>query len=233
MLTSRIQRPTHRPSPAELDAAATRFLAEAEGVKCSTVRNRGWRSVIQQGASWEALAFLGTKETFEEDLDLGIIAASPFRDSVAPGNPARALDRDEWNAILSLAPLDLQDRDVLILSAQVEGKNAEKIGEQVGLSGRRVRQIQDRLAAWAGANLDPATRAAHLDDPLPMGVVVPRRPPTRRGRKARGAAPRPPRFLVLAPHTPAPSRPRRPSRPRVRRPRWVEPGQLDCFEEAA
>ena len=247
MLTSRIQLSTHhRPtSPAEmaaLDAAATAFLAEAEGKKPSTVKNRDWRKTIHQGPSWDALAYLGAKtesdpEQFEKHgADLGIIAGSAIRtadDRPAPGNPARALDRDEWNTILSLAPLDLRDRDVLILSAQIEGKNAKKIGEQVGLCGRRVRQIQDRLAAWAGENLDPKRLAAHLDDPLPMAVVVPRRPPSRRGRKRLGAQPRPPRHLTLTPHIPEPPRPPRPYRPRVRRPRYMDPAQLDFLQQAA
>ena len=238
MLTSRIQRPTHRPSPAELDVAATRFLAEAEGVKSSTIRNRSWRNVLRQGPSWEKMSYLETKtDDPETDLGMGIVGGNAFRtadDRPAPGNPARALDCNGWNAIRVLAPMDLPDMDVLTLSSQSRfGRgHAEAIGKAIGLSGRMVRKIQDRHVAFS-KTLDPAALIAALDAPLPDGVVVPKRAPSRRGRKARGAAPRPPRFLVLAPHTPAPSRPRRPSRPRVRRPRWVEPGQLDCFEEAA
>lgn len=244
MLTSRIQRPTTpRLSPAALEAAATAFLAEAEGKKASTIRNRGWRSVIQQGPSWEKMSYLGTKTDDEEifddtGFDLGIVAASPWRDTVARGNPGRALDRNGWNAIRVLAPFDLPDRDVLEASAsQIGGRGqAKAIGKAVGLSDRMVRIIQDRHAAWAAENLDPAALVAALDAGLPPDdVVVPRRVPSRRGRKPRGAQqPRSPRFLVLAPHTPAPSRPRRPYRPRVRRPRFVDFRQMNFlgFEEA-
>ena len=253
MLTSRIQHPTApRLSPAALDAAATAFLAEAEGVKSSTIRNRDWRNIINQGPSWEALAYLGTKtddpETFDDaGIDLGIVAGNAFRTfggRPAPGNPARALDCNGWNAIRVLAPPDLPDSDVLTLSSQARFGcgQAEEIGKAVGLSGRMVRKIQDRHVALS-KTLDPAALVAALDAPLPDGVVVPRRAPSRRGRKARRAAPRPPRhcpphggFLALAPHTPEPPRPPRPYRPRVRRPRYVDPGQLDffgCFEEAA
>lgn len=236
MLTSCIQRPrAPRLSPAALDAAATAFLADAEGVKCSTVRNRGWRSVIQQGPSWEKMSYLGTDpETFEDNgTDLGIVAASPWRDTAAPGNPARALDRDEWNAILSLYPSGLPDRDVLILSSQIEAKNAKKIGEQVGLSGRRVRQIQDRIAAWTRAHLDPAAIVAHLDDPLPTEKVK-RRPPSRAGRKPKGGAPKKmPRFLVLVPREVEPPKPQRTYKPRKPRTWAATPGQLDMWEVAA
>ncbi len=238
MLTSRIQRPTHRPSPTELDAAATAFLAEAEGVSSRVIKNRDWRQRIHQGPSWDALAFLQTdRETFDDNgNDLGIIAASPFRDAVVRGNPARSLDRYQWNAIRVLAPHDLPNHDVLTLSASLGfgGRgSAKRIGRVVGLSDRMVRKIQDRHAAWAAENLDPAALVAALDAGLPPDdVVVPRRPPSRRGRKARRAPPRPPRFLTLAPHIPEPPRPRRAFRPRARRPRWVDPNQLNFLEAA-
>jgi hypothetical protein len=241
MLTSRIQRPAApRLSPAALDAAATAFLAEAEGIKASTQKNRDWRSVIHQGPSWEALAYLGTKtndpEPFEDTgIDLGIVGGNAFRttdDRPAHGNPARTLDRDAWNAIRILAPADLPDHDVLTISAQMGRGQANEIGRAVGLSGRMVRKIQDRHVAFS-RTLDPAALIAALDAPLPDGVVVPRRAPSRRGRKARRAAPRPPRFLALVPHTPAPSRPPRPYRPRTRRPRFVDPNQTDMWEVAA
>ena len=236
MLTSRIQLPrAPRLSPAAIDAAATAFLAEAEGVKASTQKNRDWRNVINQGPSWEALAYLGAKTNDDDpEKDLGIGAGSAFRtadDRPAPGNPARALDCNGWNAIRVLAPPDLPDSDVLTLSSQSRfGRGqAEEIGKAIGLSGRMVRKIQDRHTAWAGANLDPLALAAHLDDPLPTGVV-PRRAPSRRGRKAR-LAPRP--VLALVPHTPTPPRTPRPYRPRTRRPRYVDPLQTDMFQEAA
>lgn len=245
MLTSRIQRPTApRLSPAALEAAATAFLAEAEGKKASTVRNRDWRNIINQGPSWDALAFLGTKtddpDHFDNNgIDLGIVDGNAFRtadDRPAPGNPARALDANGWNAIRILAPTDLPDRDVLTLSSQTKfsGRGqANEIGQAIGLSGRMVRKIQDWHMAWATENLDPAALVAALDAPLPDGVVVPRRAPSRRGRKRMGAPPRPPRFLTLVPHTPEPARPPRPYRPRASRRRFVDPGQLDFLQQAA
>ena len=240
MLTSIQQRPHTPPrlSPAALEAAATAFLAEAEGKKRSTIRNRGWRSVIQQGPSADALAFLGTdQETLEDnEKDLGIVAGGVFRtadDRPAPGNPARALDCNGWNAIRVLAPPDLPDSDVLTLSSQSRfGRGqAEEIGKAIGLSGRMVRKIQDWHVAFS-KTLDPAALIAALDAPLPDGAVVPRRAPSRRGRKRMGAPPRPPRFLVLAPHAPAPPRAPRPYRPRARRARWVDPGQIDFLQAA-
>ena len=242
MLTSRIQQHHTAPrlSPAALEAAATAFLAEAEGKKASTVRNRDWRNIINQGPSADALLWNGRDPKTLEDngTDLGIEAGGVFRtagDRPAPGNPARAFDCNFWNAIRILAPTDLRDMDVLTLSSQTKfsGRGqANAIGQAVGLSGRMVRKIQDWHVAFS-KTLDPAALIAALDAPLPDGAVVPRRAPSRRGRKRMGAPPRPPRFLVLAPHAPAPPRAPRPYRPRARRARWVDPGQIDFFEEAA
>ena len=243
MLTSIQQRPhTPRLSPAALDAAATAFLAEAEGVKSSTIRNRDWRSIIHQGPSADALAYLETKtddqDTFDDNgNDLGITGGNAFRtadDRPAPGNPARALDCNGWNAIRVLAPPDFPDMDVLTLSSQSRfGRGqANEIGKAVGLSGRMVRKIQDRHVAFS-KTLDPAALIEALDAALPDGVVVPRRAPSRRGRKRMGAPPRPPRFLTLVPHTPEPARPPRPYRPRASRRRFVDPGQLDFLQQAA
>ena len=243
MLTSRIQRPrAPHPSPAELDATAAAFLAKAEGVKCSTIRNRSWRSVINQGPSADALLWNGRDPgTFEDnESDLGIVAGGVFRtadDRPAPGGVARSLDRNGWNAIRVLASADLPNRDVLEASAgKIGGRGQSKaIGKAVGLSDRMIRKIQDRHASWAAENLDPAALIAALDAPLPPDdFVVPRRAPSRAGRKRAGAPPRAPRFLVLAPHIPEPPRPRRrPYRPRARRPRFVDPRQMNFFEEAA
>lgn len=237
-LTSRMQHPrAPRLTPAALEAAATAFLAQAEGVKCSTVSNRGWRSVIKQGPSADALVFLGTdQETLvDNEKDLGIVAGGVFRtadDRPAPGNPARSLDRYQWNAIRVLAPHDLPNHDVLTLSASLGfgGRgSAKRIGRVVGLSDRMVRKIQDRHAAWAAENLDPAALVAALDAGLPRDdMVVPRRTPSRRGRKARLAV-RP--VLTLVPNIPEPARPRQPYRPRARPPRWVDPLQTDMFQD--
>lgn len=234
MLTSRIQRPaTPRLSPAALDAAATAFLAEAEGKKASTIRNRSWRSVIQQGPSADALAWRIAQTEAETDTDTDdtatIISGSAFRsdsDRRRPGGPARGVDSNLWNAIAILAPRDTPDHDVLTLSARYGIGESKKIGKKLGITPRRVRQIQDRLWPWARKTFTMAEIMAHLDDPITTKAVVPRAP-SRRGRKAR------PRFLVLAPHTPAPPHPPRPYKPRARRPRWVDPLQTDMFQEAA
>ena len=239
MLTSRIQHTTPRLSPAALEAAATAFLAEAEGVSARVIHNRGWRAVIQQGPSADGLLWNGRDpETFEDnENDLGIGAGGVFRtadDRPAPGNFARSLDRYQWNAIRVLAP-HIPDRDVLTLSASLEfgGRgSAKRIGAGLGLSGRMIRKIQDQHAEYAKKHLDPAALIAALDADLPPDdVVVPRRAPSRRGRKPRGA----PISLVLAPQTPAPPPPRaRAPRPcRARPGRGVCPGQISFFDSAA
>ena len=241
MLTSIQQRPhTPRLSPAALEAAATAFLAEADGIKASTIRNRSWRNVIQQGPSWEKMSYLGTdQETFDDNgMDLGITGGNAFRtadDLPAPGNPGRAFDCNFWNAIRILAPTDLRDMDVLTLSSQTKfsGRGqANEIGKAVGLSGRMVRKIQDWHVAFS-KTLDPAALVAALDADLPPDdLLVPRRAPSRRGRKRAGAPPRPPRFLTLVPHTPESPRPPRPYRSRAARRRFVDPGQLDFLQAA-
>ena len=151
----------------------------------------------------------------------------------APAAPARLLDRDAWNAILGAAPTDLKHRDVLVASAQHGAGATAAIAAVVGITIRHTRNCQNWLLAWAREHLEESDIAARLDDPITTEAVV-RRPLSRAGRKRKGAPPRPPRFLVLAPHTPAPSCPRRPYRPRVRRPRFVDFRQMNFlgFEEA-
>ncbi len=144
-------------------------------------------------------------------------------DKVYPGGPARALDCDEWNAIHVLAPSDLPDHDVLTLSAKYGRGESVKIGKEVGLSGRRVRQIQDWQSEWADTHLTRADRDAHLDDPLPTEEVK-RRPLSRAGRKPKRLATP---ILMLAPRVPLP--PKAPRRVASRRPRrrFVDPRQCD------
>ena len=167
--------------------------------------------------------------------DLWFAVANPFCTDTkrAQGGPARLLDKNAWNAILALYPLDGPDRDVLVASAQCGAFASKQIGMMVGLSERRVRGIQDQKLQSALKNLTAADLRAHRDDPITTEAVV-RRTSSRAGRKARGAPPRPPRRLTLAPQTPAPSCPRRPYRPSVRRPRFVDPRQMNFlgFEEA-
>lgn len=247
MLTSRIQRAhTQRPSPweggttpAELEAAADQLLAEADGVSVATIRNRDWRDTLGQGPSYEALVWHAQNREKEEDVDeslfdeLVMVVASAFRSGgpAARGGPARALDRDTWNAIYSLYPWDGPDRDVLILSAQYGPGESEKIGAILGISGRRVRQIQDQLLAWAKTNLAPAQIDAHLDDPITTERVK-RRPPSLAGRKPKATATRVPRFLTLAPVVAGPERAPRPYRPRRPCPRFLDPNQTNFWEAA-
>ncbi len=162
------------------------------------------------------------------DTGLGFATANPFCTDtrVARGGPARNRDRNAWNAILSLAPSNLPYRDVLVLSAQWGRGESKRIGEVVGLSGRRVRQIQDWLLRWALKNLTAADLRAHRDDPITQEQVA-RRVPSRAGRK-----PRRPR-LVLVPKMAGPSRTPRPYKPRRPRGRWVDPAQADMFLEVA
>lgn len=243
MLTSRIQHPHTSPAapwaggttPAELEAAADRLLAEADGVSVATIRNRDWRDTLGQGPSYEALAWHAQNREKEEDADeslfdeLGMVVASSFRSGgpVARGGPARALDRDTWNAIHALYPLDGPDRDVLTLSACYGRGESETIGKILGISGRRVRQIQDRHLAWAKANVSPSEILEHLDDPITTEVVA-RRSPSRAGRK-----PRRPPALVLVPKVVELPRIHRHYKPRRPRPRVADPGQVDMFDMAA
>ncbi len=153
----------------------------------------------------------------------------------APLAPARLLDRDAWNAILGAAPRDLQNRDVLIASAQCGRGEAAAIADMVGISVRQVRNCQDALLAWTRANLTEAAIAAHLDDPITRETVT-RRPPSRAGRKPRRA----PAIMgvvvdLWGHHQSQPLRrgrgpDRGPRRPRVRP---VCEGQLSFFDIAA
>lgn len=152
---------------------------------------------------------------------------------VRRGAPARGVGGDVWNAICSLYPCGGPWRDVLILSAQHGAGASEKIGEMLGLSGRRVRRIQDNLLAWAAAHLDPAQIRDHLDDPITKEQVA-RRTPSRAGRTPKAVAGRVPRVLVLVERVATPPRTPRPykqPRPRAPRRRFVDPNQTDMFTD--
>ena len=235
MLAPRVARPTP-PSvwaggttPAALEKEADRLLAVAEGVEVEVIQNRKWRKRIVQGPSFETLARLAAEHEDETDTPFDVVGSNAFRSGTRRrGGAARGIDIDEWNAILSLAPLALPDRDVLILSAQHGPGESEKIGAILGISGRRVRQIQDQLLAWAKTNLAPAQIDAHLDDPITREAVA-RRSPSRAGRKPKGAPARIPRFLTLAAMMAGPEKERRPYKPRKPRVRPVCEGQM-AFE---
>ena len=138
--------------------------------------------------------------TPSDPIGLGFATAEAFCTDTkrARGGPARAMDRNAWNAILALYPLDGTDRGVLVASAQCGAWASKQIGTMVGLSGRRVRGIQDQKLQWALANLTAADLRAHRDDPITTERVTPRAP-SLAGRKPKKAiATRIPRFLVLA-----------------------------------
>ena len=152
-------------------------------------------------------------------------SAAP-KEKVSQGGPARALDRDIWNAIVALYPLDGPDRDVLIVSAQLGQGESKKIGEKIGISARRVRGKQDERLVWVQAHLSPAEILAHMDDPITTEQVA-RRAPSRAGRKPKGAPKGIPRFLTLVAISTEPPAPPRQYRPRCPRRRFVDPRQCD------
>ncbi len=141
---------------------------------------------------------------------------------------ARDLDCNQWNAILALYPQNGRDRDVLSSSARYGAGESEKIGNEVGRSARRVRQIQDWHWDWAKANTTIEDLAAHLDDPLPT-VTVTQRPPSRAGRKRKTSSGNDlaAHTLMLAPRVPPP--PKASCRVTICRPRrrFVDPRQCD------
>lgn len=166
---------------------------------------------------------------------LGFAVANPFCTDtrVARGGPARSLGKNAWNAILALTPLDDPDRDVVAASAQCGAGESARIGMMVGLSPRRVRQIQDRKLKSALENFTSADLRAHRDDPIATEIVA-RRQPSRAGRKPKGTVTvRAPRVLVLAPKMAGPAKLKRPYRPRRPRPRFADPAQIDMFQQAA
>ena len=163
---------------------------------------------------------------------LGFATANPFNTHTprARGGLARSLDKNAWNAILALTPIDDPNRLVIVASAQCGAGESKQIGMMVGLGGRRVRGVQDQSLKNAFENFTAADLRAHRDDPITTEIVT-RRPPSRAGRKPKATAAIP-RVLVLVPKVAGPKRPYNP-RPRLR---YVDPGQLDffdCFEEAA
>ena len=214
-----------------IDAAADLILSFGHSPRYQS--NRDFRETHTQGPSLDVL--LGLANTREEEDE----APTDFEETETPFRAnqtkvaslavtARDLDCDQWNAILALYPLDGRDRDVLVSSARHGAGESEKIGNEVGLSGRRIRQIQDRHWDWAKANTTIEERAAHLNDPLPTAIVA-KRLPSRAGRKRKmspGNDPATP-ILSLVPRVPSP--PKAPRRATSRRPRqrFVDPRQCD------
>lgn len=144
--------------------------------------------------------------------------------------PARLLGMDEWNAILSLAPHDLKDRDVLIASARHGRGETAAIAKEIGVCQKQIRNIQNKILAWARAHLKPDEIAGHLDDFITTERVT-RRAPSRAGRKHTATI----YDLFGDPITHCKCKRRQPRKPAVRRQRVRQacPDQLDLFAEAA
>ena len=213
-----------------VDAAAHLILSFGRSPRYQN--NRDFRETHTQGPSLDVLLDIGnTREEDEASTDFED-TETPFRANqtkvASLAVTARDLDCDQWNAILALYPHNGRDRDVLVSSARHGVGESEKIGNEVGLSGRRVRQIQDWHWDRAQANTTIEERAAHLDDPLPTAIVT-KRPPSRAGRKRKTspgndlATP----ISMLAPRVPPP--PKAPRRATSRRPRRrpEDPRQTD------
>ena len=211
-----------------IDAAADLILSFGHSPRYQS--NRDFRETHTQGPSLDVLLDLANTPGEEDKASTDIEDTETlFRvnrtNSVVT---ARDLDCDQWNAIRALYPHNGRDWDVLVSSARHGAEESEKIGNEVGLSGRRIRQIQDWHWDWAKANTTIEERAAHLDDPLPTARVT-KRLPSRAGRKRKmslGNALATP-ILVLVPRVPVP-----PKAPRVtvQRPRRIvvaDPRQLD------
>ena len=210
-----------------LDVAADCVLSY--GRRSNFPANRDRRETHALGLSFDVLAgrMYGREAEDAKLYDHAIVERAAFRGHVTCGGAVRALGCDEWNAILACYPADAPDRDILVVSAQYGAGESEQIGVRVGLSGRRVRQIQDRLLAWARTHLTPDQILAHLDDPITAEAVV-RRRPSRAGRKPKAAVATciAPRFLTLVSRPPS-AAPKPPCVPRRRRPRYIDPRQVD------
>ncbi|MDA8191460.1 MAG: hypothetical protein M0Z68_08370 [Gammaproteobacteria bacterium] len=213
-----------------IDAAADLILSFGHSPRYQS--NRDFRETHTQGPSLDVLLDLANTPGEEDKASTDIEDTETlFRvnrtNSVVT---ARDLDCDQWNAIRALYPHNGRDWDVLVSSARHGAEESEKIGNEVGLSGRRIRQIQDWHWDWAKANTTIEERAAHLDDPLPTARVT-KRLPSRAGRKRKMsldpdndlAAP----ILILVPRVPPPPKAsRRATSHRLRR-RFVDPRQCD------
>ena len=209
--------------------AAANFIL-SYGHSADYQKNRDFRETHTQGPSLDLLLDRANTRGEEDDAPTDIEDTETlFRvnrtNSVVT---ARDLDCDQWNAILALYPQNGRDRDVLRSSARHGAEESEKIGNEVGLSGRRIRQIQDWHWDWAKANTTIEERAAHLDDPLPTAIVT-KRLPSPAGRKRKmspGNAPTTP-ILMLVPRVPLPPKAPRRATSRGLRRRFVDPSQLD------
>ena len=140
--------------------------------------------------------------------------------------------KNEWNAARALAPISLQNRDVL--AGLASGMSVAEIADTIGRTPRQVRNIIQRLWTYV-RGLDVAVIARHLDDPITTEAVT-RRQPSRAGRKPRRVAAITTGVVVDlwgAHHQPL-RRGRGPDRgPRRPRARPVCEGQLSFFDMAA
>lgn len=214
-----------------IDAAADLILSFGHSPRYQS--NRDFRETHTQGPSLDVLLDLANTREEEDEAPTGLEETeTPFRANqtkvASLAVTARDLDCNQWNAILALYPQNGRDRDVLRSSARHGAGESEKIGNEVGRSARRVRQIQDWQWDWAKANTTIEERAAHLDDPLPTAIVT-KRPPSPAGRKRKaspGNAPATP-ILMLVPRVPSPPKASRRATSRRSRRRFVDPRQYD------
>ena len=92
------------------------------------------------------------------------------------------MERLPWNAVLSLAPPVINNRDVLVLCTKFCTQMA--VSAAFGHSTRHIRHIQKTLLRWACTHMSPGDIQAHLDDQITIETVA-RRRPARRQQAAR------------------------------------------------
>ena len=130
--------------------AAANFIL-SHGHSADYQKNRDFRETHTQGPSLDVLLDLANTREEEDE------APTDFEDTEMPFRAnqtkvaslavtVRDLDCDQWNAILALYPHNGRDRDVLVSSARHGVGESEKIGNEVGLSGRRVPPLSDYLS---------------------------------------------------------------------------------------
>lgn len=147
------------------------------------VLSRGHSKNYERNKRYRETHVYGKSEFNEDSFDANDTA--PSRGRTRRLAPARLLGMDEWNAILSLAPHDLKDRDVLIASARHSRGETAEIAAEIGICQKQVRNLQDKILDWARAHLDRDEIRAHLDDPITTESVV-KRQKSKAGRKLRG-----------------------------------------------
>ncbi len=198
------------------DELTDAWLAAAEDIDVEVIKNRNFRERCGQGASFSVVEEIAAhQESDGVQPDAPILSSTNWTDR----RPVRGQKKRQklrmcdvhcnyWNAILSLAPKDIKNRDVLVACAQ--NSTQVEVAKAVGRDARTVRRLQKALLAWVGGHLTKEEIDAHLDDPITQETVVPRRP-------AKGP-PRPELIRTVIELNPRIKRQRKPV---VRRPRVV------------